>query len=799
MNLYPPIIESSLPAFPASKGCIIPYKISQYNSPEDAKNVQVSIVYQDSGRTALNTSLYPNEIIFANRSSDSNAISISNAALDGGWKVGKIYKVQLRFGLDAVPSSSPSSSWISQQIVNNKFSEWSTVCLLKVTGNVELEIMGFEKNATNYVSTQAYNFQGQYKNSDNSESELQYQFLLYNKDTEALLEKSDIKYHISAAQDSHIFKTLLEDDKFYTIEYKIITKNEYEQSIYYDFEVVADSLDQINVTIEPVVYAEEGYIDVNIQGGNYIGNFVLRRTDSKSAYKIWEDYKYFVLENKVIDIHEKDFLVENGIIYKYAIQKINKNKMRGVMTISNPVLCNFNYAYLYADGIQLKLQLDTQVSSFKTNLYRTKQDAIGNQYPLFFENGNVSYKTFPLNGLISIVEDEQELFIKKNQLYNEDENAQVLADYQSLYDENKQSNEIYFLEKKFRENVEKWLNNGKPKLFKSLTEGNIIVNLLDVSLSPKEELYRLLYTFSSNAYEISENTFDNFNKLNLHSIGDYELVDSAVWYEIGQIRGPLKGLYKIDKSTGIISVNSIAPGDIYPYTNIRQEIEEQRNIINEDDEYRQVVDKVVAIHIEGAPALKLYLSNDNGNSQEFTTNLKGIYDISINDNINITELYFRYDQDDVIINYICQMKIEENEQKVLRSSKLEKYWGQLHGFFNPDIKLYNKEIIDNIYTNLYGNNIYLNLDIKDMILNKIFSQDITNIGMNENFKFVDISYLYIECDEGVTMEINGKDIYIGPTQSYELRNVSITSLKFKTPVHALVNYICRVQKEVYNE
>lgn len=800
MNLYPPIVDSSLPAFPAKHLCIIPYKVSQYNSPQDIKNVQISLVYQDSGKTALNTSLYPNEIIFMNRAPDSNSVSIPRSAVDGGWKVGKIYKVQLRFGLESIPSSNPSNTWISQQIVNNKFSEWSTVCLLKVTGDVQLEIMGFESGATNYVSTQAYEFQGQYKNTDKTESELQYQFSLYNRDTGDLLEKGDIKYHLATDTDSCIFKTLLENDKYYTVEYRVFTKNKYERSVLYDFEVVADSLEKINVTIEPIVYEEEGYIDVSVKGGNYIGNFILRRTDSKSAYKVWEDYKFFVFDNKIIDFHEKDFLVENGIIYKYAIQKVNKNKIRGVMTVSKPVLCNFNYAYLYADGVQLKLQLDTQISSFKTNLYRTKQDAIGNKYPLFFENGSVSYKAFPLNGLISIVEDEQELFIKKDRLYSDTENKEVLADYKNLYDENRQSNEIYFLEKQFRDKVEQWLNNGKPKLFKSLTEGNMIVNLLDVSLSPKEELYRLLYSFSSNAYEISENTFDMFNKFNLHTIGEYSSVDKAVWYEIGQVRGPLRGLYKVDKATGKIFVNSILPDEKYPYTEIRQEIEEQKNDANEFSEYKQVVDKVVAIHIEGKPALKFYLGNDNGSAQEVTTNLKGIYDLAIDDNINITELYFKYDQDeDVIINYICQMRIEENEEKVLKSSKLEKYWGQLHGFFNPDIYLYNKPLTNSIYVNQYGNNIYLDLDIKNSILNKIFLQDIPTIGANENYKFIDISYLYIECDEGITIEVNGENVYVGPTQSYELRNVSITSLKFKQPAHALINYICRIQKEVYNE
>lgn len=803
MNLYPPIVESSLPAFSAREGCNFYYKISDFNSEEDIRNVQISIVYQDSGRNALNTSLYPNEIIFANRPKGEKYITIPSTALEEGWKEGKAYKIQMRFGNSVLPSENPPAAWISEQITAGNFSEWSTICLVKVTGSIGLKIMGFEENATNYVNTQVYNFQGQYNNSDKSEPELQYKFLLYSAD-EKLIEESDWIYSTKSKTDEYVFKNILKDNTNYYVEYKIVTKNGYTKSINYLFEVVTDALAGMEATITPTLNEEEGYIEINISGEEYIGNFVLLRTDSRSNYTLWDDYKFYVLEGKPIQIKEKDFLIENGIIYKYGIQRINKNGLRGTVTVSNPILCNFNYAYLYADGIQLKLQLDTLISNFKVTKMRSKQDTIGNKYPVFMENGTISYKAFPLNGLISIVEDEAELFIKKDRLYHEDENADVLVDYARLYEKVDNTNEAYFIEKQFREKVEEWLNNGKPKLFKSLTEGNIIVNLLDVSLTPKEELYRLLYDFSCNAYEIAENSFETYSNLHLHKPGKFEPVDSATWYEIGQIKGPLRGIYSIDKATGIISANDIPEDLEYPYTNIRAEIEKQRNIINEDDEYRQVVDKVLAIYIEANPGTRFYLKSGTNPLQQMTVGLGEIYTLNTTDEVDITELYFHYDQDsDVIINYICQMRIEENEAKTLKSSKVTKFWGQLHGYFNPNIVLYGNEkeqIKDNIYAFVKGNDIYFSLNIGEIILNKVINEDIVNIAENENYNFIDIPYLYIECDEGNVIEVNGEDIYIGPTSTYEVRDtVSIQSLKFKQPTYALVNYICRLQKEVYNE
>jgi len=43
-----------------------------------------------------------------------------------------------------------------------------------------------------------------------------------------------------------------------------------------------------------------------------------------------------------------------------------------------------------------------------------------------------------------------------------------------------------FIERKFREKVEEFLNDGKPKLYKSPTEGNIIVGITNVSMTPNQ-------------------------------------------------------------------------------------------------------------------------------------------------------------------------------------------------------------------------------------------------------------------------------------------------------------------------
>jgi hypothetical protein len=70
-------------------------------------------------------------------------------------------------------------------------------------------------------------------------------------------------------------------------------------------------------------------------------------------------------------------------------------------------------------------------------------------------------------------------------------------------------------EREFRNELVNWLNNGNPKLFRSPTEGNFIVRLMNISLSPNDTLGRMLYTFSCTAYEVADLNTENLIKYNL--------------------------------------------------------------------------------------------------------------------------------------------------------------------------------------------------------------------------------------------------------------------------------------------
>lgn len=74
---------------------------------------------------------------------------------------------------------------------------------------------------------------------------------------------------------------------------------------------------------------------------------------------------------------------------------------------------------------------------------------------------------------------------------------------------------MVYVERKFRDFVMEWLSDGKPKLFRSETEGNMIVMLSGISFTPVDKSSRMVYSLSATVTEIAEYTLENLVDYNL--------------------------------------------------------------------------------------------------------------------------------------------------------------------------------------------------------------------------------------------------------------------------------------------
>jgi hypothetical protein len=151
---------------------------------------------------------------------------------------------------------------------------------------------------------------------------------------------------------------------------------------------------------------------------------------------------------------------------------------------------------LYDGTRQLKIKYNPKIGNIKTNILESKTDTLGNKYPFFFRNGHVNYKEFTIAGLISYFMDNDSFFLTEEEFTVKDPTTNLIGENLSA-------------ERTFKMHVLDWLNNGKPKLFRSPTEGNFIVRLMKVTLAPENKLGRMLHTFNSTAYEIAECNYEN--------------------------------------------------------------------------------------------------------------------------------------------------------------------------------------------------------------------------------------------------------------------------------------------------
>ena len=105
--------------------------------------------------------------------------------------------------------------------------------------------------------------------------------------------------------------------------------------------------------------------------------------------------------------------------------------------------------------------------------------------------------------------DENALFFNVNQstidAYRANTPSSSISDVNNSLTDLNDTN--IYNERRFKLEVLKWLNNGEKKYFRSPTEGNYIVRLMNISLTPIDSLGRMLHSFSAQAYEC-ESTHD---------------------------------------------------------------------------------------------------------------------------------------------------------------------------------------------------------------------------------------------------------------------------------------------------
>lgn len=729
INLYPPVVDTYMPAFLIEEGkseskniCRVYFSLSLYNSDSDIANVQVVVNDQNTNISVLDTTKYPTGIMLTKlqvdltrASSDRYFIDIAPSDIEGGaFKINKYYKVQLRFtstnaGTVSLTVPQAIDFWLNQKENLTEFSEWSTVCLVRGISVPYLNIVGLDKNADETILTSTLiDIIGKVTFEDSTETDYlkNYQIKIYDS-TGILITDSGLIYSDSYRAINEInyaVKQALKDGDVYTLEITFTTYNLYTETSSFIFTILENGIEKIEGTITAMPEEENGRIGIKIVGNSmetFLGNITIRRASSKDNFNIWEDVTTFTLkEGSYLDTLWYDYTVESGVWYKYGMQKRDSIGTRGVITtIKDPVMIMFEDMFLNAEGIQLKIKYNPNVSSMKQVVMDSKTDTIGSKYPFVKRNAYTNYKQFPISGLITHFTDDNNIFTSKEEIFKNS-----LDLYKNYNWENRITDyNDYVLEREFRDKVSKYLHKHNVKLFRSLTEGNILVKLMDINLTPEQGLGRYVYSFSATAYEIDDCTLENISKYGIQDLGTY---DSEIEYSnsiLGQSVETIPANQNVlltlnNKYQQLAEETYVIQTSFLDYLKI--EFQDKPYLIEETsagpvkyEPASAASEEVMLMSIENVSSS---LESENKslymgyiayiNNKPIIIPPEGIYTLD-NAELQVTSLYFPIDTN-IIIDYNIKLDYVVDVNQLVKNRNYYQKVGQLRGLFKPEESIY---------------------------------------------------------------------------------------------------------------
>ena len=746
-NLYPPIFNRAyMPAFVRETGCRVYFSISSYNSLDELHHsnsdrtqvdgVQVVVQNQKTNQSVLASQTYPSGVKLTNLHIDSERqgndiyyIDIFNSDIQGGFTLNQYYKVQVRFTAEgvALPANNKMDGWLSSNLAF--FSEWSTVVLIRPISSPTLVLNNFDQSSDLTTFTlKDIVFAGRITFDNKDQETLQkYRIKIYNQSEELLEDSGDVFLNTFSNTNQIYYRCRynFSDNVKYILGIQILTENLYswpeEKRYVFNIDPIYYTVFDADITARAEDSA--GRIAINLQKSAFFDlgvNIIIRRSSSKDNFMFWEDlYTFFFPANAILNYTWYDYTVENGVWYSYRAYLKNKEGYHSTsVQIPTPVMLMSEDIFLTANNRQLKIRFDPQVSNFSHSISESLTETIGSQYPFIRRNGNVNYRTFSLSGTITHFMD-----IKQNLMRSSREDIYSTA--LPLYNRYNQRNNInafndVIYEKDFRQQVMNFLYENNVKLYKSATEGNILVKLMDISFTPNTILNRQIYSFTCTAYEVDDFNYENCIKYNIQKQGSYQFQTNYLFSILGQIERPIQSIYYketgeeydkrkygklqyfgdkdivknilVDKyqkfSTNTLSVSI----DYLSY--LRVELTSPPRLIKKDANNRPVE---LASYQNWSNAICLgHIAVVNG--EYIIIGKDGIYELSDPDT-KVTSFRLVSSQQTGMISYEAVLSQDEKEQTTPKQYSVFSKVGQYWGFFNLQDSIFRK--IVNKYNQSY--------------------------------------------------------------------------------------------------
>lgn len=568
-GLFPPIIQAYLPAIAIKNEepfITIPYNTSEYNTLSDIKSIQISITRQSNYDSLFDKTKYRRGVYVINNATlteEDNTLTINKNVLNmSQLSYNEYYKVQLRFSKIACPTNAtPGQACLigealSQYLLDEsnltQFSEWSTVCLIRFIAPPVITIdstAGIIYPSSSAVTLESSNLTiyGNYKkeniNAPNNPfpSEIDngtidkeylssYQIKLFtiddNEPDELIFDSGFINVNKENPNEFYYeIPYFFNNNDQLILQFTYTTANLYTETLNGTISASYDTsswVDQSDIEEVTAIDSVIGKVNISFMPQDDqvpvpIGSVLtVRRGSDQDGFKIWDTvWKKTLTSALSTTLSFDDFTVESGVLYKYEITYTDTSD-NSYTIIEGPVMTVFDHAFLTGEGTQLCVKFNPNIGTYKINVGDSVTNTLGSQYPFVQRNGDMYYRSFSLSGTIAYEMDEQHQFYTRTEMYGDW--IDVYGSYFVNHYINQQNDKV--TQRKFREKVMEYLYNDIPKLFRSTPEGNILVTITDVNLTPNQQIGRLVYDFSCTATEIGDASIENCKLYKIQDFGD---------------------------------------------------------------------------------------------------------------------------------------------------------------------------------------------------------------------------------------------------------------------------------------
>lgn len=659
------------------------------------------------------------------------------------------------------------------------------------------------------------------------------------------LDPNDINYRLDIQT-----MNVNEGDILY-IRITVTTKNQYTFSKIYKFQVgVYSNINNFQTSITAEMNNEDGVVTLHINASADLqgGIFYVKRLSSldkfKSAELFYSQYYHTTVNNLIL----LDNTVQSLVWYRYSIQYESEGGVMSPVVYSEAIMPDFHDATFSRGDKQYTVRYNYNISSLKPVVNRAKINTLGGKYPRFAENAVLNYKQFSISGTLSAEADAHQLFLSKfgggayskfggdgvykgtlesyyqayksyphrsltstgtgtyddtDQIYdlvrNDFQDYKKFNDFDSWSDSNAgeaasaygsyltTTMNDWMWEREVRENLVAWLNDGEPKLYRSRQEGNLVVMLTDINLTPTSQTDRFLYDFSATMYEVEDaSSLDTLDYLGIYDVQSVDDTDSANSVKPeGYIKVVKLGqTYKFKVSQNML--DNMNNADIIPY--ILNDLKMKYGYTGHNEETdRDMYDtynvrhnfkpanlvlKNVKIFFHNKPNLyefsgnNIFLARNNNQDNNLPSNSQSEaamstfrlgYSLSIRttngaveqngspiifvnergyyqvpDDLDVTSLIFNHEGDVVTIEYTLVYREYNNQTEIVTGVNIDRIViGQYDSVFQPD--RYQGEFIRTKYNFVSDNNYRqymeywsgISLDVTPFALCKIKYQGVT--------------------------------------------------------------------------